>query len=258
MLGTLKRRIRRALPPSILDHVEDFRWRGKRLDIADAYLPLFAGLSGIEIGGPSRLFRHRLPIYSVVRGTDGVNFSGQTVWEGAIAEGRTYRYWRSRTGHQHLMEGGDLTGIETGRYEFCISSNCLEHLANPLRAMEEWARVVRPGGLVLIAVPDQRVTFDHRRPVTTLDHVLEDRRRGTGEDDMTHLPEILELHDLGMDPPAGDAAAFRARSERNIENRCLHHHVFDPDLLRGMARHAGLKVLRVDGIGTDHVLLART
>ena len=257
MLGTLKRHIRGALPPSILDRIEDFRNRGRRLGIADAYLPLFAGLSGIEIGGPSRLFRHRLPIYSVVRDVDGVNFSDRTVWEGEIAAGRTYRYWRSRTGHQHLLEGGDLTGIEAGRYEFCISSNCLEHLANPLGAMEEWARVVRPGGLVLIAVPDPRATFDHRRPVTTLDHVLRDRRAGTGEDDLSHLTEILELHDLSMDPPAGDAAAFRARSERNLENRCLHHHVFDAELLRGMARHAGLKVLRVDGIGSDHVLLAR-
>ena len=258
MLSTLKRHSRRAVPPSMLGRVEDLRHRGERLGIADAYLPLFSGLAGIEIGGPSRMFRHRLPIYSVARGVDGVNYAGQTVWEGAIAEGRTYRYWRSRTGHQHIMEGGDLTGIGHGHYQFCISSNWLEHLANPLRAMEEWARVVRPGGLVLIAVPDRRATFDHRRPVTTLDHVIEDRRVGTGEDDLTHLPGILELHDLGRDPPAGDAAAFRARSERNLENRCLHHHVFDPDLLRGMARHAGLKVLRLDAIGTDHVLLART
>jgi SAM-dependent methyltransferase len=258
MIGSFKRRIRKAFPPSLLDRVEDVRRKGERLDIADAYLPLFAGLAGIEIGGPSRIFRHRLPIYSVIRDVDGVNFSDRTIWEGTIAEGRTYRYWRARRGHQHLMEAGNLSAMQSGSYEFCISSNCMEHLANPLGAMEEWARVVRPGGLLLIVVPDRRATFDHRRPVTTLDHILADRRAGTGEDDLTHLPEILELHDLSMDPAAGDAAAFRARSERNLENRCLHHHVFDPDLLRGMARHAGLRVLRVDEIGTDHVLLART
>lgn len=258
MFRTLKRQLKGIVPRPVRERVQDFRRRGERSEVAGAYLPLFAGLAGIEIGGPSRLFRTRIPIYSVVEDVDGVNFAGETVWEGKISAGRTYRYWRSATGHQHLMEAGDLTGIEAGRYEFAISSNCLEHLANPLGALEEWVRVVRPGGLLLVAVPDRRATFDHRRPVTTMEHLEEDHRAGTGEDDLTHLPEILSLHDLEMDPPAGDADAFRARSERNFENRCLHHHVFDAELLRAMAERLGLRVLRLDVVETDHVMLART
>ena len=33
--------------------------------------------------------------------------------------------------------------------------------------------------------------------------MLDDFSHDTQEDDLTHLPEILQLHDLSMDPPAG-------------------------------------------------------
>jgi hypothetical protein len=45
------------------------------------------------------------------------------------------------------------------------------------------------------------------------------------------LNEILQNHDLSMDLPAGDLNSFTERSLQNFNNRCLHHYVYDDQLL---------------------------
>jgi SAM-dependent methyltransferase len=122
----------------------------------------------------------------------------------------------------------------------------LEHTANPIKAISEWLRVLKPNGTLVLVVPHRDGTFDHRRPITTLEHLIEDFERGTTEADLTHLPEILSLHDLPMDPPAGTPEQFKERSERNLENRCLHHHVFDTRLAIELAAHMGLQIRAVE------------
>jgi hypothetical protein len=69
------------------------------------------------------------------------------------------------------------------------------------------------------------------------------------------LPEILALHDLERDPEAGDAEAFRTRSLRNLQNRCLHHHVFDSRLAEKLIEHIGLEVRAIEEIQPHHILL---
>jgi hypothetical protein len=109
----------------------------------------------------------------------------------------------------------------------------------------EWKRVLKRGGVLLLVCPHKDWTFDHKRPVTTIEHLLEDHGKRIDESDLTHLPEILQLHDLSMDPMASNLQDFVARSRNNIRNRCLHHHVFDTDLVTQMVRAAGFKVLVV-------------
>lgn len=222
------------------------------------YKRLLRGSQGLEIGGPTKLFSKRglVPVYPVLQSLDGCNFCAQTVWEGRIAEGpERYRYAKHRpAGRQYVSEATDLTGIGPGAYDVVLSSHCLEHVANPLRALAEWLRVLKEGGFLLLVVPHKDGTFDHLRPVTSLQHFIDDYKRSTGEDDLSHLPEILEFHDLSMDPPAGDKESFRQRSLKNFENRCLHHHVFDADLAVRMLDHLGLQVLDVQQAAPYHII----
>ncbi len=69
-----------------------------------------------------------------------------------------------------------LAGVAEGVYDFVHSSHSLEHMADPLEALRNWVRVVRPGGYVVVVVPDEDMyeqgvwpsTFnaDHRHSFT--------------------------------------------------------------------------------------------
>src|SRR3569833_417437 len=142
--------------------------------------------------------------------------------------------------------------------DFVLSSHMLEHSANPLKALREWLRVLKPGGTLLLVLPHRDGTFDHRRPVTTLQHLVEDFERETGEDDLTHLPEILELHDLRRDPQAGGIEAFKERGQRNRENRGLHHHVFDTRLAVELVDFAGLQLRALESTYPFHIAAVAT
>ena len=189
----------------------------------------FEGKQGLELGGPSAIFMDRsvLPIYGIVDSCDNCSFSTETVWQGNVREGLEFKYHpRKPAGYQFICEASSLDRIDNEKYDFVMSSHVIEHIANPLKAILEWKRVLRVGGVILLVCPHKERTFDHRRPVTPLSHIIDDYSKGVDEHDLTHLPEILELHDLSLDPEAGSYEKFFARSKQNFANRCLHHHVF--------------------------------
>jgi SAM-dependent methyltransferase len=223
--------------------------------------PSFENKTGLEIGGPSGMFRRKgsLPIYPVAARIDNCNFGHRTTWEGAIEEGPTFHYDRDHApGNQYVAEATRLGAIASSSYDFVLSSHTLEHVANPLQALTEWIRVLKEGGLLVLALPHRDGTFDHRRPVTSLAHLVQDLERQTTEDDLTHLDEILQLHDLSRDPEAGSAEQFAERSRRNFENRCLHQHVFDTRLAVEVVHHMGFQILAVDAFRPyDIVLIVR-
>jgi SAM-dependent methyltransferase len=246
------------MPNALTMAVQNFRDQRERLVSQDDYIAAVENLHGIEIGGPSSCFKTVLPIYRCVASLDGANFSTKTMWEGTIAHGGPFRYHRrQRPGKQIIAEATDLRGIPSNTYDFLISSNSLEHIANPLKALAEWVRVVKPDGVLVLVLPRNVSNFDHRRPATLIEHLREDHARDVGEDDLTHLDEILALHDLKMDPPAGTLAQFRERSLRNLDNRGLHHHIFDAGLIAEMIAAMGLQTLDISNTRTDYYALAR-
>lgn len=222
------------------------------------YEKQFVDKSGVEIGGPSQVFSRGgiFPVYSLVGNLDNCNFRVTTVWGGRIDQGKTYWFDPKKpTGQQHIVEATTLTEISSGAYDFVLSSHMLEHTANPILALTEWRRLLTQAGMLVLVLPNKSHTFDHRRPVTTLAHLIADFNAGMKEDDLTHLPEILALHDLKRDPDVRDMTAFKSRAMRNFENRCLHHHVFDKHLAVDLVEYIGLKVCEVEEINPHHILL---
>lgn len=252
----MRQAIRELAPKSPVDFYYTLKYARWRLPLRHKYQPIVENNYGIEIGGPSAVFSGMLPIYQFVAGLDGVNFSSDTVWEGRIQAGNTFSFDSRRSGRQFISEATDLREIPTARYDFLLSSNCLEHVANPIKALAEWKRVVKPGGGLVLVLPNKDSNFDHRRPATRFDHLLEDFAHDVGEDDLTHLDEILALHDLSRDPLAGDLEQFRRRSLKNFENRTLHHHVFDLQLIEQMLQHLDLDIVDLTTTKTDFFALA--
>jgi SAM-dependent methyltransferase len=48
-----------------------------------------------------------------------------------------------------------MAGVADETFDFVHSSHCLEHLANPAEALENWLRICRPGGHLVVTVPDE-------------------------------------------------------------------------------------------------------
>ena len=60
---------------------------------------------------------------------------------------------------------------------------------------------------------------------------------------------------MDKDPEAGDFELFKERSKRNLENRCLHHHVFDTKLAVDVINYIGLKILAVELFLPYHIAI---
>src|SRR5215211_7277268 len=63
-----------------------------------------------------------------------------------------------------------LNTIEDCSHDFVIACHILEHLEDPIGALKTWFRVLKPGGVLFMSIPDRRFTFDFYREVTPLAH----------------------------------------------------------------------------------------
>jgi SAM-dependent methyltransferase len=181
---------------------------------------------GVEIGGPSP---SGPVIYQFANSIDNIIFSPHTIW--SIHTGDEYRYYYDKKGKLIINDTVNITNVQDSVYDFCYSSHSLEHIANPLKAISEWLRILKPGGHILIVVPEKSLCFDHNREYSKFSTLLSQYEKNVGEDDLSTLPEILKNHDLSMDPPAGNLGDFTRRSLDNFNNRCLHHYVYSDELL---------------------------
>jgi SAM-dependent methyltransferase len=59
------------------------------------------------------------------------------------------RDWDKKDG-----DAQELSGVADGSFDFAHSSHCLEHMNDPKAALSRWIQVVRPGGHVIVTVPD--------------------------------------------------------------------------------------------------------
>lgn len=60
------------------------------------------------------------------------------------------RAWDMLDGDAMIMDG-----VPDASFEFVHSSHCLEHLIDPTIALKNWVRICKPGGHLLIMVPDE-------------------------------------------------------------------------------------------------------
>lgn len=221
----------------------------------ESYLPYIKDKWGLEIGGPSDVFRkgNPTPVYEEARRIDNCDFSKANVW---AKHNESFLFNPDKpAGTSLFCEGSSLEQVPDSTYDFVLSSHNLEHFANPVKALKEWQRVLSPGGALILTLPYYRYTFDHRRQPTRVDHMFNDFEQNISEDDLTHLPEILEKHDLRMDVAAGAKPDFHRRSLENFSNRCLHHHVFDEYNSRELLSRVGFRVLSVETVAPPHMCI---
>jgi SAM-dependent methyltransferase len=229
-----------------------------RRKFAADYRSYLRSKRGLEIGGPSTMLvgNGQVPIYDVLGSLDNCLYSRSTIWAGEVREGNSFLYHPGKEpGIQFICDATDLQPIKDSSYECVLACHCLEHIANPLRALAEWKRVLKHDGLLLLILPHKHGTFDWRRPTTPLAHMIEDYENAVGEEDLTHLPEIMKLHDLSRDKEAGTEEQFRQRCLANHVHRAMHHHVFDTPAAVSAVNYIGFQLLRAENLKPSHIII---
>ena len=169
--------------------------------------------------------------------------SARVTYIDRCVEGGRDANWPELKGHRHgpdphlnlNVDVDRLRPIGDASFDAVIASHVIEHLANPLRALQEFHRVLRPGGRLVLVVPDRTRTFDHVRQPTTLRHLLDEHARNVAEVSEDHIREFCEA--IYSQPPIHppevrewhNPATLDSDGLALLRRRSIHVHCWAPE-----------------------------
>ena len=125
-------------------------------------------------------------------------------------------------------DGERLDTFDAASQDFVIASHFLEHCEDPIGTLEAHLRVLRPGGILLLALPDRRADVDRRREPTPLSHIVADHERGPESSRAAHYREWASLVDLPLGNIDADEVETHA-AELERRRYSIHFHCWTPD-----------------------------
>lgn len=115
-----------------------------------------------------------------------------------------------------------LAGIASTSLDFIVACHVIEHTNNPIAAINSCYRALKPGGSLVLVVPDMTKTFDSKRDLTTLTHLIEDYEMPSLERDRGHYEEF---YSKAFDRPAGSNLQEYA-AQTQAEGGDIHYHTW--------------------------------
>jgi SAM-dependent methyltransferase len=133
-----------------------------------------------------------------------------------------------------VVDDGELLAtIPAESQDFIVANHFLEHTENPIGTIETHLGKLKPGGVLFYAVPDKRFTFDFRRPVTPLEHMVADYEQGSERSRAEHYREwcrlvINEESEAVGTPEQAGSEEWVERRARELEDAkySIHMHVW--------------------------------
>jgi len=139
-------------------------------------------------------------------------------------------------------DGETLRTIADASVDFVIANHMLEHTRNPIATVETFLRVIRPGGIIFMAIPDKRYTFDRKRDITPFSHIKEDYRRGPEWSDRAHYEDWAR----NVRTFASEEAILQYIEECLAKTANIHFHVWTQaeiaEMFLGMRNELGFPI----------------
>ena len=126
-----------------------------------------------------------------------------------------------------IIDDGERLGtLADASQDFIIASHFLEHCENPLGTLRSHLRVIRPGGVLLLVVPNASdpAGWDAHREPTTFDHLVQDDRTGPETSREGHYRDWVTL----VGGLTGDDAE-REYTRLLAIGYSIHFHCWTPD-----------------------------
>jgi SAM-dependent methyltransferase len=213
--------------------------------------------SGLEIGGPSPIFEISgpTPFYKIVKNLDNINFSDKTSWDDNKDGGDFIFNQNKASGRQIITDATNLSAINDNQYEFLLSCHNLEHIANPIKAILEWKRVLKTDSFIVLVLPNKWHTYDINRPFTKIRHLIDDFENNIQETDDTHAQEVIEMFDVHLDSTVTSLKEHIKRTAQNFDNRVMHHHVFDVELIKDVFKYVEIEYIDSEIFDPYHIVV---
>lgn len=144
---------------------------------------------------------------------------------------------------QPIVETGVIDDAETlrtlpdGSQDFVIANHVIEHMANPIKTLLAWSRVLKVGGRLFMAVPDKHHTFDKDRPLTPIAHLVQDFEQPSQERDYEHFREFALYVTCRTFHVRPESEAEQVAQELWAKQYSIHYHVWDHDAFGAFIDH---------------------
>jgi SAM-dependent methyltransferase len=126
-------------------------------------LKLLTGLSGIELGAAS----HN-PF-----GVNAINVAPK--FDEDLFQDNQVNMGEQPTKIDMYGEADNIP-VKDKSQDFVLSSHVFEHIPDPISALLEWQRVIKPGGYVVMIVPQPDALAGDNRPLSTYDRLIKAHR----------------------------------------------------------------------------------
>ncbi len=112
--------------------------------------------------------------------------------------------------------------------DFIITNHTIEHAENVFRVIHEFQRVLKPNGILYMAVPDKRSTFDLYRESVSFEHLADEYHNGALQNRETHYREWVHgIHRYFNNGAVLDETTAEAQvKDLMAQNYSIHFHTW--------------------------------
>jgi predicted SAM-dependent methyltransferase len=184
---------------------------------------------GIEIGALQR----RLPVAA----------NAQVTYVDRMSKADLYEHYPELRAHDLvdvdvIDDGETLSNFQGNSQDFIIANHFFEHCQDPIKTIKNFLRVLRPEGIIYMALPDMRHTFDRDRARTEIAHLIDDHAWGPAISRKHHFREWVTL----VEPHFGRVYVGEDVIEARVhdlmtQNYSIHFHAFKPEDMRALIDH---------------------
>lgn len=183
--------------------------------LANKYL---CGLNGIEIGGA----KHNSFKLNDIKNCDKIG--AYTNIDFNIEQSDK---WGPCHTDVNLIANGDDLPFKNNTLDYVVSSHMIEHSFDPIKTVNEWLRVIKPGGYIFMIIPHKERTLDINRNITTVDELIK-RHNGTLNITNYGIKDVKMIDNKKVGKALESEIQF-ILNKKNIENLSIikeddHHH----------------------------------
>jgi SAM-dependent methyltransferase len=211
--------------------------------------------NGLEIGAaatPLRVFNHARVLYVDRKTVEGLRSD--------------FPKLANSLAYVDIVDDGEhLETIRGNSVDFVIANHVLEHYEDPIMAIRTAVRVLRPSGVLFLAVPDKRYMYDRDRDVTSLEHLIRDYCDGPMVSREDHFRDAFDKTYYSPTDFEECLAPYKDKAYKGKEMKpgIIHYHVWTDkeivELLSYMEKEMGLgiSILKVVNAGFENIFIVK-